>query len=962
MAVAFDAASESHTGTTGSQGEASFTWNHGGASSGVKGALVFVFGMDTSSDFITSVTYGGVSMSAVSGGRAVDSAGEAGSCKTYFLGASVPQGTQAIVVNRTNNASTFYAVAVTVLASTDTSVTGVVLEQGDQALAEENVDDGSPGTNSLRLAGTFSGLANITAALQPGANSTQLAGIDIGAIVAMAVRETTAGQGSRPVGFVGVSDDVAAVYLAVKESGSGTQSLTGALYSKAPTFFTGVVTPGAVALTGSAIYAKTPTFFTGSVTAGANSLAGTLYSKTPTFFVGTVTPGAVALTGTLYSKTPTFFTGAITHSYSLTGVLYSKTPAFFAGTVTSTRALTGTLFSKTPTFFTGTITGGSQPTRLYLGGFDTSPRFYVDPVSYGAQWENTANAATATRRLWRDKPGYGFDQISRSKTPASDTADRLMSILVSNPLAAQTISGTAKAVVRVSENAAGSDLRSQIIIRVMSDDLQTERGILYAGDDGALVTEWSTTVTNRYFPQSGSASLSSVNALDGDRLLVELGYRSHAAGTSGSGTIDLGDDGTDLPDNESNTTQGAPWIEFSQDIVFKDFPHGSALLAEDFTGTNGDPWPAEWDTDSIGVDSAIDINTNAGRAKAGTASTSDSGRAILEAATLNIIDADVYLRFRFDSLEPVSGSPSGAVVGLIWLRGDGTWRSGVGVTDRPIDNGVGFEWWNNRPGTKIVEIFGGTVFHPSTDFECLIRQPVDTADTWTRIRIDGTYAAMKMWQGAKLDEPLDWQIETHDIQVAGPGQVQIVAKRDNANGTVITSMFLDDLDIGDAGAGFVLTGTLFQKTPTFPTGIVSVDQTVTGVLYSKTPTFFAGTVTSTVTLSGNLYQKTPTFFTGTVFPDQALTGVLYQKTPTFFTGTIGQAGTLFGTLFVKAPVFFTGAIAQGAPSFWQPNPVAFTLNPVAYVPVPGPGPSPWGATLSGQRYVKTPTFPGGTIG
>ena len=222
MAVAFDAASESHTGTTGSAGEASFTWNHGGASSGVKGVVVFVFNLSGATDIVTGVTYGGVAMSAVTGGLAADTVTEPGNCKAYFLGASIPQGTQAIVVSRVNNAALLYAAAGTVTASADTDYTGVLIEEENQALAEENIDDGSPGTNSVRFAGTYSGAANITSALVPGANSTLLGGFDPAGNCAMAVVETTPGQGARPVGFVAATDDVAAVYLAVKETSSGT--------------------------------------------------------------------------------------------------------------------------------------------------------------------------------------------------------------------------------------------------------------------------------------------------------------------------------------------------------------------------------------------------------------------------------------------------------------------------------------------------------------------------------------------------------------------------------------------------------------------------------------------------------------------------------------------------------------------------------------------------------------------
>lgn len=162
------------------------------------------------------------------------------------------------------------------------------------------------------------------------------------------------------------------------------------------------------------------------------------------------------------------------------------------------------------------------------------------------------------------------------------------------------------------------------------------------------------------------------------------------------------------------------------------------------------------------------------------------------------------------------------------------------------------------------------------------------------------------------------------------------------------------------GGPQLLGGTLFVKTPTFPTGVVTPGAvSIAGVLFQKAPTFPQGSVV--VVLTGTLYQNAPTFPQGAVIPDQPLTGTLFQKSPSFFVGTLGVAGALTGILFTNAPVFFTGTLAQGAASFWQPNPVAYTLNPVAYVPVGAGGPSPWGATLSGEPFEKAPLFPVGAV-
>ena len=215
MAVSPSNISESHTGTSGSVSEDSFSWTHTAALN-TRGALVFVFSEGSSGNNVIGVTYDGEAMTAVPGGRAVDTGGENGDCQAWFLGRGTGSGSKTVVVTRTNNTDQMYAVCATVVAGTVlTAVTGVVLLQENQTLAEQNVDDGTPGTNSVRYAGCYSGDPAIAPA---GVNSTALHSIDLGARGFSVVRETTAGQGSRPVGFLNVlSDDVAAVHLAIKE-------------------------------------------------------------------------------------------------------------------------------------------------------------------------------------------------------------------------------------------------------------------------------------------------------------------------------------------------------------------------------------------------------------------------------------------------------------------------------------------------------------------------------------------------------------------------------------------------------------------------------------------------------------------------------------------------------------------------------------------------------------------------
>lgn len=222
MAVAHDAGSESHLAQNDvSVSEDSFSWTHTPVGT-PRGVLVFVMTY-ADADYITSVTYGGSALAAVTGGEAADTAGEPLRCTAFFLGSSIPTGAQTVLVTRTNNATNMYAAAATVTASSDTAVheAGIVLLQGDGALAEQNVDDGSPGSSSVRYAGIASGSTTTSVA---GANSTSIAEVVPGAAThAKVVRETVAGQGSRPVGAVlAGSDDRAAVHLAIKETAPAT--------------------------------------------------------------------------------------------------------------------------------------------------------------------------------------------------------------------------------------------------------------------------------------------------------------------------------------------------------------------------------------------------------------------------------------------------------------------------------------------------------------------------------------------------------------------------------------------------------------------------------------------------------------------------------------------------------------------------------------------------------------------
>lgn len=169
-----------------------------------------------------------------------------------------------------------------------------------------------------------------------------------------------------------------------------------------------------------------------------------------------------------------------------------------------------------------------------------------------------------------------FTDFSVNEVSASATHDVLMRQYISDPVNAVTISGTVKGVIRALESAADADFRSQMVIKVVSYDCATVRGTLIASDASALASEWdSATLTNRKFPLAwtgSGTSVSSVSAQDGDRIIIEIGYRAHNSTTAIKiGTLRFGDaSGSDLAEDETSTTDDNPWVEFSDNVTFMD--------------------------------------------------------------------------------------------------------------------------------------------------------------------------------------------------------------------------------------------------------------------------------------------------------------------------------------------------------------------------------------------------------
>lgn len=200
-------------------------------------------------------------------------------------------------------------------------------------------------------------------------------------------------------------------------------------------------------------------------------------------------------------------------------------------------------------------------TRLY---FEANTVPAITPAFDG----NWASNAQAVRRLLRTTQDATTETRAGALTGAADDEDLIVQ-LISPPLAgAQTVSGTMTVVSRGRELAGTDNINSRPRhARVVQAD-GSLRGTLEAYTVPASTTELSTTFAGQQHMTNGA--IISVNAQDGDRIVVEIGYRESSTGTTPQWEMVLGGTGTDHGSAANNDTTGTvPWLELSANLVFQ---------------------------------------------------------------------------------------------------------------------------------------------------------------------------------------------------------------------------------------------------------------------------------------------------------------------------------------------------------------------------------------------------------
>jgi hypothetical protein len=205
-----------------------------------------------------------------------------------------------------------------------------------------------------------------------------------------------------------------------------------------------------------------------------------------------------------------------------------------------------------------------------------------------------ADVTPATNGLWT----YANQVLNRKlvETTASNTAETSGSTIggfvagetvldrryVSNPLAAQTIFGTAKMQMRARMFNGGSNVLSRIEAYVVSNDGATVRGTLFplANYAGAA---YINSVAHRNRPFLDGDSAATVVAEAGDRLVLCVGHGTTTATVNSFAQAIYGDPtaNTDLPEDSTTAVAGfRPWFELSATLTFAPPSTGTVAATE----------------------------------------------------------------------------------------------------------------------------------------------------------------------------------------------------------------------------------------------------------------------------------------------------------------------------------------------------------------------------------------------
>ncbi len=620
--------------------------------------------------------------------------------------------------------------------------------------------------------------------------------------------------------------------------------LDGALFSAVPTFIVGIVTPSYV-LDGS-LFVKPPGFITGAVTADY-ALSGSVFSKPPTFITGALVPDQT-LTGSLFSVPPAFIQGSIASIYVIVGNLFARPPTFIQGVLTAVYTINGVLFSNPPTFIQGVVTPGGVTLAGVL--FSKAPTFIQGIVSTdyaltGILFTNvgtfTSGAITADYAL----TGSLFSVPPSFFAGTMTTAYTINGILFSNP--STFIQGTVtqgKTLQGVLFSKPPTFIQGTIIPGGVTLD-----GVLFLKSPVFIVglIASSYVIVGNLFarpPTFITGSLTSDYSITG---VVFSAAPVFVTGVITPGGVTL-----------SGSLFSAP-PSFIQGIVTQGITLQGSLFSKPPTFIQGVVTPGGVTIDGSLFSASPTFIVGVLGADYALSGLLYSNPPIFIAGTLTTA-------YTFSGI--LYSNPPSFPVGVVSLSGGPQTITGSLFSKSP----------SFIPG--VIEdpyVIDGVLFSNSPVFPT------------------GTLTTAYDLQGVLFSKPSSFVVGTFTptnvldgvLFSRGPSFIQ---------GVIILG-------------GVTLSGSLFSNPPSFITGVLTEGKVLHGVLFSASPTFFVGVITIDQFLVGSLFSKPPTFIVGYLGAEYTLDGSLFSVPPVFIQGTITPGGvTIAGVLFSNPPVFPIGIV------------------------------------------------------
>lgn len=199
------------------------------------------------------------------------------------------------------------------------------------------------------------------------------------------------------------------------------------------------------------------------------------------------------------------------------------------------------------------------------------------PIANFTAWSDTLSFGGAPLGYALKRVADGSASVGNVDDLDAGTTDScLMMVFLSEPLVSQTISGTVKGQMRAEEDNTANNATIAFAVAVVSNNCDTLRGVLLntsASDNTAATPpEFATTAVNRRFQdgsESASMTLASLSIYDGDRIAVYMGARETRNSSTATYTLYNGSpSATDLAEDDTDTDDDNPWIEFSATLSF----------------------------------------------------------------------------------------------------------------------------------------------------------------------------------------------------------------------------------------------------------------------------------------------------------------------------------------------------------------------------------------------------------